>query len=66
MAGGGHDVAARRLQSGAGDEAGNHEIDYAALGPELVALVEESFGLIEMAQFVHQLAEECACKSCGM
>ena len=52
--------AARRLDARRQHEARDHEVDDAALGPELPALVEQPFGLADLAAHVVQLSEQRA------
>src|SRR5262245_52354063 len=56
--GSGITIAAHRLDARTGDVAGDHELRPAALCPQLVALVEEPFGLLHLsAALVQQLSQ---------
>jgi hypothetical protein len=50
-------VTLQRLDPGADHVSGDLEVDGAALGPELVALVQKPLGLVEIASLVKQFAK---------
>src|SRR6478609_5196708 len=53
-------IALQRLDSGGDDVPEDLEVDRAALGPELVALLEKAGRLVEIASLVKQFAKRRA------
>ena len=59
-------IPLRRLDSRAGHVSGDQGIDSTALGPKLIAFVQKTHGLGQLAGFVEQFAEKRTGQACGV